>query len=358
MAARSQPAAAFHRRRLAVGVVVLVALGLPAGAHAHGTTSVDALDFEARPATVASTRDIEAKVIDGDRKLELRVTGSHSVVVLGYEGEPFLRFSATGVEVNERSPTAVILKLANRGSDPALSASAQATWSKLSDAHRYAWHDHRLGPKPGTRYADGDVGGWAVPIVVDGRPDRVAGRLWHAGGPPVWPWLTLLGATLGIAFVVARQRNRRVVEAATVGAAVVACAAALLVSIALGFAPGKPVSAAWGNTVFSGIVAVLALALLVAAPRARQAVAGVVALFAALAGLSHASVLVHGYVIALLPAAIVRAATATSVCAGAVAVVSSLVVFFGVESGSAVSRGPKGTAPRAMAVPRGRARSR
>jgi hypothetical protein len=356
VAARLQPVAPFQRRRLVVGVVALVALGLPVGAHAHGTRSVNALDFEARiTATAPRTSSIQATVVDGDRKLALRVKGSHDVVVLGYAGEPFLRFSAAGVEVNERSPTAIIVKLAKRGSDPALSAGAPTKWSSLSPSHRYAWHDHRLGPKPGVAYGEGDVGGWAIPIVIDGKTGRVAGRLWHARGPPFWPWLVLLGATIAVAIVVARRRNHGLAELGAIAAAVSASAAALLLSIVLGFAPGSSATAAWGNAAFSALLALAAIPILVLARQARRPVAGVVGMFAALSGLGHLSVFAHGYVIALVSATVVRAVTAASVCFGLIAVVSGLMSFFDIDCSDATSRGPN---RRAAAVAREKGRSR
>lgn len=350
---------AFRRCRLAVGVVALLALGLPAGASAHGSKTVNALDFEARITSVATgTGGVSATVVDGDRKLALAVRGQRTVVVLGYAGEPFLRFSTKGVEVNERSPTAVIVKLAKRGSNPVLAAGAAPTWSQVSAGHRYAWHDDRLGPKPGLTYGEGNVAGWTIPLAVDGAPTRIAGRLWHAKGPGIWVWLALLAAAAVAAVALARKRNSRAVGITAVAGAVVACASALLVSIALGFTPGKPASAAWANTAYSVLVATAGLAALAFASRARQGVAGVVALFSTLAALSHANVLVRGYVIALVPAWIVRTAVATCVCAGVIAVAAGLVFFFGVDSGLATRRRPARSVRRAMAVPRGKARPR
>ena len=128
--------------------------------------------------------------------------------------------------------------------------------------------------------------------------------------------------------------------------------------VALGFAPGKPPSSAWANTVLSALVAALAVAALALAPQARQAVAGVVARSPP-GGLSHANVLVHGYVIAVLPAAVVRAATVTSVCVGLIAVAAGLVFFFGLDSGRTPARRSAAASTReAMAVPRRKARSR
>jgi hypothetical protein len=147
-------------RSSVIGVAVaLGALAAPTAALAHGTAPVTALDFEARITSVGGpVGSIEAQVIDGDRKLSLQVKGSNTVVVLGCAGEPFLRFARDGVAVNERSPTAVTNKLVKPGS-PALDAHAAPVWSLKTSRHSFTWYDHRLGPKPGHRYGEGDAGG-------------------------------------------------------------------------------------------------------------------------------------------------------------------------------------------------------
>ena len=112
-------------------------------------------------------------MLDGDRKLELRVARSHTVVVLGYAGEPYLRFSPQGVAVNERSPTALANKLTASGATPALDPGATPSWSLLAVTERYAWHDHRLGPKPGHAYGRGAVAALGDP-GRDRRQTRIA----------------------------------------------------------------------------------------------------------------------------------------------------------------------------------------
>ena len=101
-------------------------------------------------------------MVDGDRKLDLHVNGSHRVVVLGYAGEPFLRLTGAGVAVKERSVTAVADKLVKPGSFPALDANAVPLWSTKTSRHSFTWHDHRLGPRPGRRYGVGNVAAWTI----------------------------------------------------------------------------------------------------------------------------------------------------------------------------------------------------
>ena len=352
MAAPVRPAARPRLGRLAVaGATALAALCLPASAQAHATSLVTSLDFVAR--VVSTGREpsvVRARIDDGDRKLELQVEGSHTVIVLGYAGEPFLRFSSAGVDVNDRSPTAVADKLARGGSAPALAPGAAAHWSRLTAGHRFAWHDHRLGPVPGRSYGDGAVATWSIPLVVDGKPDRITGRLWHGQGPPLEIWLALFGLALAAAAILSRQRSDRAVRTALVCAGIAGVAAEVL-SVGLSFGPGVPASTAWESVPASIAVATTAVAVFVRLPQARRALAGLVGLVAALVGLGDAGVLVHGYVISSLPAAVIRAAAATAVSAGLVAAVSIAVRHL---AGS--SAPPRRARPARLSVPRGRSR--
>ncbi|MEZ5248381.1 MAG: hypothetical protein R2713_03905 [Ilumatobacteraceae bacterium] len=88
---------------------------------------------------------LEARIIGGDSFIELTTSGQ-DVLVLGYDGEPYLRFDADGtVSENVRSP-ARWLNL-DRYSETSVPAEADATappeWEQVGSGGRYAWHDHR-----------------------------------------------------------------------------------------------------------------------------------------------------------------------------------------------------------------------
>ncbi len=312
---------------------------------------VTSLDFVAR--VVSTGRDpsvVRVRIDDGDRKLELRVAPSHTVVVLGYAGEPFLRFSPAGVEVNVRSPTALADTLVRGGSAPALTPRAAAQWSLRTTGDRIAWHDHRLGPVPGRSYGNGAVATWTIPLVVDGRPDRITGRLWHAHGPSLWIWLALFGLALAAAAELTRQQPGPARRIALVCAGAAGAAAGVL-SVGLSFGPGVPSSAAWESVPATIVVAALAVAAFVRLPQVRGALAGLVGLVGALVGLGEAGVLVHGYVISSLPAVVMRVSAATAVAAGLVAAVT--VAARHVAGSSAP---PRRAGSARLSVPRGRSR--
>jgi hypothetical protein len=353
VAARLQPTN-LRRRSIVLAIVAIVALGLPAIAGAHSGTLVNALDYRARVTSAGTSGTLTAAIIDGDRKLELRVPAASTVVVLGFAGEPFLRFTPTGVDVNERSPSAIATRLARRGSVPALDSKAAPSWSRVANDHRFAWHDHRLGPQPGRSYPEGNVAAWTIPIVVDGHAEAISGRLLHASGPPLWPWLVLLAVTVvvGAALV---TRGRKLVEQALYAAAAIAGGAAVVLAVSFAFVPGRSTSTAWTNVLVCCLIALAAIALFVRAPGGRHAVAGFIAVLAALVGLSEASVLTHGFVISSLPAASVRAATAAAVSAGAIGAACATALLL--RDGGRQPRRPRGERMRVeMAVPRGRSR--
>jgi hypothetical protein len=83
--------------------VLVAALGgaLPCVAGAHGPVAPVASAYLARVSSVPS--GVEAKVVDGDQRMWLRVGPGETVVVLDYRGAPYLRFSRAGVEVNHNS---------------------------------------------------------------------------------------------------------------------------------------------------------------------------------------------------------------------------------------------------------------
>lgn len=353
VAARLQPTN-LRRRWIAIAIAALGALVVPAVADAHSGTLVNALDYRARVTSAGTGGTLSAAIIDGDRKLELRVPAASTVVVLGFAGEPFLRFTPAGVDVNERSPSAIATNLAKRGSLPALDPEARPTWSHVSDAHRFAWHDHRLGPRPGRSYPEGDVAGWTIPIVVDGHAEAISGRLLHASGPPLWPWLVLLGATVAAGAALATRR-RGLVESALYTGAAIAGSAAVVLTVSFAFVPGRSDAAAWGNVLVCAVVAAAALAVFRRVPGGRHAVAGFVAVLATLVGLSEASVLTHGFVISSLPAAVVRTATAVAISAGSIAAACAAALLLG-DGSRRRGRSRDERVRVEMAIPRGRSR--
>jgi len=348
-----RPGVPARRLRLVVVVAVLGALALPSIAEAHSSSPVIAVDFEARLARSVIADGVTARVIDGNRRLELTVRAPHTVVVVGYGGEPFLRFDPAGVWVNERSLTAVSNKLTEPGATPALDRAALPHWQSLTQSHTYAWHDHRLALVPGSMAAIGRVGTWTVPMLVDGRSLRVGGGLWHDPGPLLWPWLVLLGALAAAVGVALALRAGRRLRHAVVHACAVVAGASFLIATS-GFALARSTSATWASVAVPFVVAAAALAVFGFRPELRYAVAAAVALIVLAESLSQTSVFLHGFVISDLPAPVARAAVAVALLGGLVASVAAITGLFR-ERPRRPARAPVKPPP-ALAIPKGRRR--
>lgn len=154
----------------AVGTVVVAPVGV-AGADPPGPTDFETVVLGIEP----ETPSIEVAVIGGDSFVQLTVAPGTEVVVLGYDAEPYLRFSADGVvEENRQSPTLALNEDRYGTASPGTGdPSAPPEWAIVATAGRYAWHDHRAhwmsrddptGYERGDRIQDGQI-----PLHVDGR---------------------------------------------------------------------------------------------------------------------------------------------------------------------------------------------
>jgi hypothetical protein len=191
-------------RLLLAALVVVAALVMPDAALAHvGKSAPVATNFAAhinglRPASEA----LEAKVVDGDRQLWLRVNATTTVLIPGAENEPLLRFDRDGVFVNLRSLTAQSDRIDRFDLRPYPNPKARPLWHRLSSGHSYRWHEHRLHalePLARGQHATAVVGRWAVPLLIDGQPHTLAGTLVYHPPGSAWPWILLACALAAIA---------------------------------------------------------------------------------------------------------------------------------------------------------------
>src|SRR5262245_23864297 len=122
------------------GISVLV----PAGV-AHADPAVPTDYSTAIVGIEPATPTIDVDVVGGDSFLELAVEQGTEVVVLGYWGEPYLRFNADGtVDENLRSPTRVENQSRYGGSstgDSTASAGGESQWSQVASDGSHPWHD-------------------------------------------------------------------------------------------------------------------------------------------------------------------------------------------------------------------------
>jgi hypothetical protein len=311
-------------------VAGLAGLAAPAAAQAHGRSTVVAIDY--RVAIQSVPRGVEARVLDGDRKLRLEVDRDLTVLVLGYANEPFLRFSPTGVEINDRAPTAWSDRLA-RGAGPAVNPRASPNWRLAHHGHSFSWHEHRLAPP----LHNGQTARWTVPLVVDGRPTAVSGTVRKLARPSFWPWLALGVLFLFGGVVLLRRSSPTAARHAAFLLAWAAGAAAYasVVGVALAGAVGRSQAA---ELVPASALALIGVGALLFWRNGRQIAVGAIATLALSAGLGLLAVFVHAVVISALPAVAARTAVAIAVWGGATALL--LVLLDGVvwDAGRRVRR--------------------
>ena len=299
-------------------VASLAVLALPAQAAAHGRSPTVALDFRLQlDAASESIPGVHVHVLDGDRSLELSVTGDHQVVVRGLLREPVLRIGPNGVWVNAASPTAAADRLVSkRGSD----------WVRLSSGRSIAWHDHRLAPPPASR--PGRAGTFVVPISVDGRPATIGGTFWRVRSPAAWPWLSgALAFAAAVAAAAAFRRGWRAYLTVGLGTAAGLGALVAVTTFAAKDAPNGRI--AWLQIAAGVLVGLVLAAVLVVLHGGRRVhAAGVVGAIAAAASIGSLPVFWHGVVISALPATPARFACGLALVGGAAAAALSFLPDF------------------------------
>jgi hypothetical protein len=218
---------------------------------------------------------VEVGIVGGDSFVELRADPGVEVVVVGYRGEPYLRFEVDGtVRRNERSPSrwqnddryaAVELP-------PAADADGDPEWVDVAGDGIYAWHDHRAhwmnptrppGAEPGDTILEA-----VIPLAVDGIDVEVHVRSTLLAGPsPLAPILGgLAGLGLGLPALLGgrragetdRRRSLWPLAPALVGWA---AAATVIAAIgARGFPPeAAPGPALWAVPAVAGLVVLVGM---------------------------------------------------------------------------------------------------
>jgi hypothetical protein len=298
--------------------VALAAAGLFAGrASAHaGLTAPAATSYLAR---ISQTpRGLEAKVVDGDQRLWIRVSPGVVAVVLGLRGEPYLRFSSRGVEVNTRSATYYLNRARPVIVPPSLTRSAPPAWKRVTSGRSTSWHEDRLHALALAAHPPGNsrVGRWLVPVIVDGRRTAITGGLWHAARPSLL-WLWPLVLVLACVPALLRLRDAGLDGHATLGLAVLALASATAARLGRELY-GRPTVSAW-QLVLAGGSCLVAVALLVLVLRRdwRSVAAGAIGIVAVYQGLALLGVLRNGFVLAAIPAWAERASAVASLASGA-----------------------------------------
>jgi hypothetical protein len=169
---------------------------------------------------------LQVEVLNYDDRLLLINRTGRTVLVRGYEREPYARLRADGtVEVNKRSPSYYLNEERYGGTPVPSSASPKAPprWSRVSKTGRFETHDHRIhwmskGATP-PQVKDEDkrtkVFDWRVPIEVGPEPAALRGSLFwtpsSGGGVPTGAIVALgvLVLMTALLFVLSRRARAR-----------------------------------------------------------------------------------------------------------------------------------------------------
>jgi hypothetical protein len=293
-----------------IPVVIVAMLATPAVAGAHLRSDVVAVDY--RATVTPQSGPFAARVYQTDRAVRLVLTRGHSLVVLGYLGEPLIRIDDHGIAANAASPSEPSTGLLKKSQ---LVAGRPIAWHRLSNRHGVTWHDSRLrGLPPGVSRAV-----WTVPLLVDGQRGRLRGELLRFPRPALWPWLLLAAMSAAAVAVVALSRDRRRVVTGAIAFGVLAALAFVASAAAFAFdAYASP-----GTWIFGadGLVFVaLGLGILIRGPRHLHIGAAVgLGLLALTFALTKADVFFHPIVLAVVPGWAARLAVAAAVCSGVAA---------------------------------------
>ncbi|GIK76977.1 MAG: hypothetical protein EDQ89_05960 [Acidobacteria bacterium] len=164
---------------------------------------------------------LSAEILNYDSDIVLTSDGDNTIIVEGYEGEPYLRFSPGGaVEANLASPAYYLNS--DRYGDAEVPADADPDadpdWKLVAGTGEFSWHDHRshymstsIPPQVEDEGQRTRIFDYEIPLRVDGRPAAIRGTLYWVGstGFPVAPFIALGLAAIGSAILALVVRRRR-----------------------------------------------------------------------------------------------------------------------------------------------------
>jgi hypothetical protein len=195
-----------RQARLARGLVAIafVAGGVAAStppAAAHAVTGVKATNYKSEIIGISpSAGQLDVRLLDLGRRIELVNRGPADIVVLGYSGEAWLRVGPRGTFENEYSNSAYVERQrpgqpSGPPPDPA-KASGPPRWRRTGDGNTLVWRDRRTrfeGPTPDqVLRAPGQghpvVPRWTVELRRGRTAVAIAGRISYVPPPNPLPW--------------------------------------------------------------------------------------------------------------------------------------------------------------------------
>jgi len=324
---------------LAASVAFAVTPATPAAAHGGAADANVTSNYRTSLTDVPQIEGLSVDVVDIYGTIELTWTGTGTLIVHGYENEPYLRFDSSGVYQNQRSPATYLNQNRYANVDPPATADADATpeWAQLSAARTARWHDHRthwmsttppaqVRQQPDQRHVI--IERWEIPLTIGGQPAVVAGTLTWTPPPSLVPWIAVAAL---IAFVIAgllwsRWSRVAAAVAASIGTIVFTVDTAGYVALSSDTLANRiwefayPAAAAWAT-------ARLIVHARRRTPEPTLAMFGGGLVLAVMGGIDRFDVITRSEVFSDLPAAWTRIATVLCLSTGT-ALAIRLVVFF------------------------------
>jgi SCP-2 sterol transfer family len=130
------------------GLVLALVLGIATAspASAHTLSGPKPSNYRARITSVdPPASGVVLRVLEFGARLELTNHTDTDVLVLGYDGEPYLRIGPLGVFENLHSPATYLNRSVQGGVVPdgvSVGREVPPEWRKLSDSQVGRWHDH------------------------------------------------------------------------------------------------------------------------------------------------------------------------------------------------------------------------
>lgn len=221
----------------AVTAVVFGLWSAPASAHSPGDDPA-ATNYRTEITSVTTVAGVTWRIVEAGDRVEVRNESPQDLIVMDYNGDPYLKIGPAGVFENQRSPAIVINKsrFANTGPAPP-PATGEPQWRHLGNDHVFRWHDHRthwmspLDPPQVVGRPDRShvvMSNWEIPARWGDQVVAVRGNVTYQPPPALWPWLLFGGVALCIPLLAEWRRFR---AAGTRAAAGITLAASVALTV-------------------------------------------------------------------------------------------------------------------------------
>jgi len=337
------------RRLVAVvgaGLVLVVVVGAPP-AEAHTVTGVSPTDYRSEIIGVnPRLPGVSVRLLDLGNRVELVNRSATDVVVLGYQGEPYLRIGPSGVFENRRSPSVALNSVTANNSAPTTTLPPTPgvvpapSWRRTGGGRSVRWRDRRArwaSPAPAGVKAAPDqtqvvVPQWLIGLRQGTQDASVFGRITYVPSQSPWPWIAVAVVLLGV--TVAAGLLRRWGPALSAAVAVI-IAVDVVHSFGIAAATHDAVLVQIGRVVLGGVVATLGwiIGAVAIGPLQDEREGGVVAaavagfLLAAFSGIGDLATLTKSQVPFVFSASAARAAVAVTIGTGFGLALAALLVF-------------------------------